>query len=195
MPRPQPNAEHVDEKLVNLLWERGIDHTSVADIVAEAGISRAYIYQRFGSREGLVHHALKRYSEGISADMLQKTAGRSGLAGLEAFLRALDRLLACPIGNWGCLATHSAGAAPHDDGVSHALNVHHSMYLKTFTTAFGEAIASGELNPGLPAETCARLWVAQIQGLFTDARRDTEAALALLAAMRALLVSWAGPRS
>ena len=54
-----PGALKIVEAAIPLFAERGFDGVSITEIEAEAGGTRAAIYQQFGSKEKLVEEALK----------------------------------------------------------------------------------------------------------------------------------------
>jgi len=62
LPRsPEFDPDIVLDQAVALFWERGYEATSVADLVEHLGISKASLYNSFGSKHQLYLRALDRY--------------------------------------------------------------------------------------------------------------------------------------
>jgi len=71
-----------------IFGERGFAATSVAEIAAEAGISKPLIYHYFGSKEGLFERCLAAAS-GVLVEEIERTAA-FGVVGIPRALATLD---------------------------------------------------------------------------------------------------------
>ncbi|MQY29296.1 TetR/AcrR family transcriptional regulator [Nocardia aurantia] len=58
MPRPLASEELILRATIDILAEHGIDGLAVDTVAATAGVSKATIYRRWGSRAQLVHAAI-----------------------------------------------------------------------------------------------------------------------------------------
>ncbi|WP_176400372.1 TetR/AcrR family transcriptional regulator [Sphingobium sp. Z007] len=75
---------------------RGLDATTIEDIAAEAGVSRATLYRRSGGREAILVEVLRREAEPFVSETNAAVGERSGLterliAGLVYAIDALPR--------------------------------------------------------------------------------------------------------
>lgn len=98
MPRPYTDSEKekIKENIMlnglKLIHERGYTHTSITDITQAAGVSKAFFYTMFPSKEAVVTEALKR-QERIAVQKAQEIANISGLTQREKLVTFLKWLI------------------------------------------------------------------------------------------------------
>lgn len=116
-----------------ILYARGLDGVGIAELCAEAGISKETLYRHFGSKEGLVHAVLEarsdrvtRWLAGAAAD-----AGDDPAAQLAAVFDALGLWFNEP-GFRGC-AIVNAATQHHTTPASIIAARHLGRYLDLFT--------------------------------------------------------------
>ncbi len=109
MARPREfDREEVLDKAMQLLWERGIEATSIQDLVDHMGIGRASMYDTFGSKEALVFEAMDCYVEHMKQEVFGalEQPGPARVVIRNLFLSLLERGFA---GNTkSCLMAKSA---------------------------------------------------------------------------------------
>ena len=94
MPRPYTDSEKekIKENIMlnglKLIHEKGYTHTSITDITQAAGVSKAFFYTLFPSKEVVVTEALKR-QERIAVQKAQEIANISGLTQREKLVTFL----------------------------------------------------------------------------------------------------------
>src|SRR5918997_5036311 len=124
-----------------LIYEHGIDGVGVAEVCAEAGISKQTLYRHFGSKEGLVQAVLERRSARVGRWL--RDAAR------EADASPADRLAAVfdALGEWfaepefrGC-AVMNAAAQHHAEPVLGVAGRHLEM-LRTLLTSIAHDAGS-----------------------------------------------------
>lgn len=127
-----------------ILYARGLDGVGIAELCAEAGISKETLYRHFGSKEGLVHAVLEarsdrvtRWLAGAAAD-----AGDDPAAQLAAVFDALGLWFNEP-GFRGCAIVNAA--TQHHTSPAGAIAARHlGRHLDLLT---GIATRAGAANP------------------------------------------------
>ncbi|WP_062307471.1 TetR/AcrR family transcriptional regulator [Demequina subtropica] len=80
----------LQEALVALASERGLDDISVSDIVAEAGVNRSTFYQHYSDKETLLADALDAVAEEAGAGMSGLILGAAPPEPLVRFLEHVE---------------------------------------------------------------------------------------------------------
>ncbi|MFI7708882.1 TetR/AcrR family transcriptional regulator [Nonomuraea sp. NPDC049480] len=175
----QQNRNSVVEAAARLFRERGVQAVSVADLMAEAGLTHGGFYKRFASKDALVAEATGRAFEEHDARLRSldenrpddHAAARAAL--VERYLSAEHRDDAgagCPTAALAADVAREAPGSParerYADGVE----------------AFGGWLATGDDDEGLAA-------LSTLVGalLLARATRGTELSDRILAASRAAL--------
>ncbi len=79
-------AEHVERTALRLFIDRGYDATTIDDIAAASGVSRASFFRYFGSKEGVIFAAEARHRGRLMAALRARPAARSDCHVLAAAL-------------------------------------------------------------------------------------------------------------
>jgi len=88
--RKRVTRQAISEAAVRLFLERGYDAVSVADIAAEAGVSKMTVFNYFDSKEDLLLRQLEQQVTAPADLVRQRPSGMSPLGALEqAFLTAV----------------------------------------------------------------------------------------------------------
>ncbi|WP_067816055.1 TetR/AcrR family transcriptional regulator [Actinomadura kijaniata] len=92
-----------------ILYARGLDGVGIAELCAEAGVSKETLYRHFGSKDGLVRAVLEARSDRVTRWLAQAAAdaGDEPAAQLAAVFDALGRWYGEP-GFRGCAIVNAA---------------------------------------------------------------------------------------
>jgi TetR/AcrR family transcriptional repressor of nem operon len=74
----EQNRQHVVDAAARLFRERGVQGVSVADLMAEAGLTHGGFYRRFASKEALVAEATGRAFDELGARLTGLDEGQPG---------------------------------------------------------------------------------------------------------------------
>jgi TetR/AcrR family transcriptional regulator, transcriptional repressor for nem operon len=178
------------EHALDLFWRQGYEATSVADLVAHLGISRASLYDTFGSKHALYLRALDRYVE--ERDPLVVAALAQPGPALPA-VRALVERFASEAGSAagarGCLVVNAAcERLPADRDTARRVDGSWGTLEVALTSALTRARAGGELAAECDPRELARFLVAVLLGLRVLGRSDAEPARVTDAARTALAI-------
>ncbi|MFC0030176.1 TetR/AcrR family transcriptional regulator [Micromonospora chaiyaphumensis] len=116
-----------------ILYARGLDGVGVAELCAEAGISKETLYRHFGSKEGLIRCVLEARSDRVIRWLAQAAAdaGDEPANQLAAVFDALGAWFGEP-GFRGC-AIVNAATQHHDTPTGTIASRHLGRYLDLFT--------------------------------------------------------------
>lgn len=178
MARPKEfDREEVLGKAMQLLWEKGIEATSIQDLVEHMGIGRGSMYDTFGSKEELIVEAMDCYvahmKEALLASLQQPGPARVVIRNL--FIALVERGFA---GNTkSCLMAKSAMMA----GRKNAEMMNRvCKFMDTVEDALHDVIvrgvAEGDIRNAPNPRALARFLTNSMQGIsitvHTRAERD-----------------------
>ena len=175
----RPKQFDVDQALgsaVELFWEKGYDGTSVADLCARLGLSKASLYATFGSKRELYIRALDRYMEGglgpTAPDMLSRPG--SPLAAVRALVDSYA--LAVDDGRpRGCLVVNATvQCPPGDDEISQRLERNRTATEAALVAALSRARALGELPTDEDPAALAQFLLVVFNGMQAVSRAGND---------------------
>lgn len=174
MPRAMISSvsEQVLDQAMRLFWERGYFDTSVDDLVAGTGLSRAAIYSAFGSKEQLFVALLERFRRLHTDLMLTPLQGKdAALPELRAFFLRIRGALARRGSRLGCLlCATAADPSAHMPSVAPIIRTFLADLRSLMSGALLRAQQSGQLRYGGDVEPIASCLAANVVGLMTLAR-------------------------
>lgn len=172
--------------VMHAFWRGGYAGTSMAQLVAETGLSTSSLYQAYGSKEDLFRVAFDRYVEVIGGRSWRRLAtGSHGLADLAEFFDVLETVIDFE-SRIGCLAANTllefrdppAGVAP-------LVELYRGELVGGLRAVLGRAAEFGEV-PAARVEQMVETMVPLILGYLaiTRSAAPAEYARAVLAAAR-----------
>jgi TetR/AcrR family transcriptional repressor of nem operon len=184
----QETRRRILNAAADLIFERGVAHTTIEDVRAAADVSSSQLYHYFDDKPALVRAVIEHQSDAIIAG--QAEFDLSSLAGLRAwrdgvveYQQNLDCGGGCPIGSLGSelAETDPEARAQVADGFK--------RWEASIQSGLREMHARGRLTPDTDPDTLALALLAALQGglLLTRIERDTEPLEAALDAMLDLI--------
>lgn len=161
----------------------GITATGVAELSRSAGVSKRTLYQRFGSKDGLVTAAYesldlpvyRMFTEAIERDLDDPREQ------LDAFFAQLEPILGSPEFR-GCPFTNAASELPDPTHLAHAVVRRHKERLRAWLRE--RARTSGAADPGMLSRELMLVFAgAQAQALIERSERPARDARRLAAAL------------
>ena len=154
-----------------VLWQNGFHGTSLDELVARSGASRASLYKTFGDKRSLMVRALDAYARRFETRV--EALLKEGLGSTET-MRALltasvDRLTGgeAPPGCLRCNTTLEMGGT--DPVIDAALDDVNARFVATMETVLALAVAEGRIRDDESRETALFL-TGIVGGLVTMAR-------------------------
>ena len=153
-----------------LLFWRGYDQTSLAELTGGLGIGAASFYFAFESKEKLFREVVVRYVAALEAAYEEAFRDAPTRRGLEVLLHHYADVVTDPAHTPGCLVVNSSPAAQADDVVKRWLSGHREALLGRLEERFTEDLARGELPTGSNPKTLARFIMTLAGGIAVEAQ-------------------------
>ena len=153
-----------------MLFWRGYDQTSLADLTAGLGIGAASFYFAFESKEKLFREVVGRYVAALEAAYEEAFRNVPTRTGLEVLLRHYADVVTDPAHTPGCLVVNSSPAVQADDAVKQWLSGHREALRIRLDERFSAALARGELPTGSDPKTLARFVMTLAGGIAVEAQ-------------------------
>ncbi len=165
-------------KAMQLFWRQGYEGTSVDELVAAMGISRASLYATFGDKHSLYLKALDRYIEQVLRPRLGALERAASAAeGLRALFAELVDFAAGDPQRRGCFAVNAAcELGARDAEVAVRLGAQSAAMEELVARRLAEAQDNGEIAPERSPRDLARLILAAIDGLRVRSRLGADRA-------------------
>ncbi|MEL6390756.1 MAG: TetR/AcrR family transcriptional regulator [Bacteroidota bacterium] len=147
--------EHLLNKGIELIWQKGYHASSVKDIVQHAEVPKGSFYYYFESKEDFVVKAIEKYFEIQQGPMLEVLTDQSTNAKdrLMEFYRMRIRLLREDLSlSQGCMACNlSSEIAEHSEPIRLSILNHHNKIKDLITSVIHEAQEAGQINRSMSA--------------------------------------------
>lgn len=176
MPRPRTfDREEVLDRALDTFWYQGYEATSMQDLVDAMDISRASLYNAFGSKHDLFLEVLQHYEK----QRLSQTLGTlhevdSVKAAIRAIFEQTADEAACA-DRRGCLLTNTATElCARDAECAEQVQRNFARLEAAFEEALQRGQSSGELSDTLDLQALARFFTTSLQGLRVMAKTQPD---------------------
>lgn len=154
-----------------LMWERGVNATTLDDVREASGTSKSQLYQHFANKEALVRSVIEQNSDIVLSREERLLAGIDSVAGLRMWADALVALKVDDHGAYGCLIGSMANElADQDDGARAQLDETLRGWERLIAGALERMKESGRLAASVDTARLATGVLAAVQGGFVLAR-------------------------
>jgi len=131
-----------------LMYERGVASTTLADVRASSGTSKSQLYQHFAEKDALVKEVIEARAEALLSQQRRRLARVESLRGLELWRDELVERNALRNGAYGCpLGALANEIADHDEDTRKVIAAHFDAWLQLLTDAIEELKKRGMLIP------------------------------------------------
>ncbi len=189
----QETRQRIVEAAAELIFEKGVAHTTIEDVRAAAGVSSSQLYHYFDDKPALVRAVIEYQADAILANQAQ--ADLSTLAGLRAwrdslvaYQRSIGSHGGCPIGSLGSELAETEPEA--------RIRIAEGMKCWEIEIRLGirAMYESGRLAQDTDPDAIALALLAALQGglLLTQIQRDTKPLEVALDAMLDLIARLSG---
>lgn len=148
-----------------LMYERGVASTTLADIRAASATSKSQLYQHFADKDALVKAIIETRAEAVLAQQRRRLTRVESLRGLELWRDELIERNALRNGAYGCpLGTLANEIADHDEDTRRTIATHFETWLQLLIGALEELKTSDILRPDADSYALATELLAALQG-------------------------------
>jgi AcrR family transcriptional regulator len=164
-PRSDEKAQAILNAAGRLLAERGYPATTIAEIAAEAGVSRGLLHYYFKSKEELLAQVVRASSE-ATLELVEQMFAQSQTAGtLAEGLIAVVRAIVESDPSYINLSLECWTVARQSPLVARELEELFSEFREACRNGLADAVARGVIAPTIPLDGLATLLVAVTDGL------------------------------
>ncbi|MGD9701195.1 MAG: TetR/AcrR family transcriptional regulator [Acidimicrobiia bacterium] len=186
--RGRPRGFDLDAATASLeatLWTHGYRGTSVEDLAADAGLSVSSLYAAFGSKQGVLDAALRRYEHEMSTTIAALEQGRYGLRDVDRFLLAVAGVIEAPDSPPGCFMVNTmVEVADTIPEVADRTSSYRQRIESALVAALTRAARAGEI-PRTSIGDRARIIQAALFGILISSRAgEHDAARTAISSLR-----------
>ena len=161
------DENEVLEEAMKVFWLKGYEGTSIQDLQDAMGLSRASIYNAFGSKSGLYQKVLDKYVSAIAQNWLK--AFYSGTTFKESLKNFLDALfdhnfsLSHPS---GCLTDFGyMELGSHDENTTKKIFDNFDYLLDLISIRIKKAVDDGELHKKTDVASLTYIFIVYFHGI------------------------------
>ncbi len=164
-PRSDEKAQAILDAARTCLGERGYAATTIAEIAAEAGVSRGLLHYYFKSKEDLLAQVVRASTE-VHLELIEAMSAQSETADdLAAGLAGALRAIVESDPTYMSLALECWTVARQSPLVARELEDLYRQVREAFRESLAEAMARGVIAPTIPLDGLAALLVGVTDGL------------------------------
>jgi len=151
-----------------LIHTKGLNHTSIKDIVTAAKVTKSNFYYHFESKEQLAFEVLAErmrqfYALAIGPSL--EDTGLDPLTRIDLFFKSMKSIGQSPIGELGCpFGNLAQEVSPTHEPLRRALSGFFHACSETMATCFEQGKETGVFKPSMPSKELADFVLAQLQG-------------------------------
>lgn len=169
------DPDAVLQRALELFWEHGYEATSMTDLVAHLGISRASIYATFGNKHALYMKALQRYLELRDPNPMELLSQPGpALPAVRALVEWHVEESVRDERQRGCFIVNTAVELPRDPRAAQCVASAWDTLEVALTSALTRAAAQGELAADADPRALARFLLVTMQGIRVVAKAAPE---------------------
>lgn len=154
-------------KAMYLFWEKGYEHSSLAELLSCMGIGNSSFYNTFGSKKKLYLRTLELYQNELTRDLqeLLNSPTSFGNKVRTLFKHIIDRQLASHVPK-GCFIVNSVSADALEDKDIHWVTRNYlDQFEHTLEDAIRQAVRAGELAQSIDPSQTAAILSFYLQGM------------------------------
>lgn len=160
-----------------LMYERGVAATSLADVRSASSTSKSQAYQHFSDKDALVNDVIAQRGEDVLTPQRQRLQRVDSFRGLELWRDDLVERNALRNGAYGCpLGSLAIELADHDETARRAMASQFEEWLSLLTATLNAMKERGVLRDDADARVLAGGLLAALQGgyLLAQTARDVQ---------------------
>lgn len=174
-PRGAATKARIVEAANQLMFERGVASTTLADVRTASTTSKSQLYQHFADKNALVREVIEFRAEALLAQQRRRLEKVDSIRGLELWRDDLVERNALRDGAYGCpLGSMANEIADHDEDTRRAIATRFEEWLQLLIDAIDRLRVRGVLRSDADSRVLASGLLAALQGgyLLAKTARD-----------------------
>lgn len=158
-------TDKILDSTIELIFQKGIEATSISDIITKIGMSKGSLYFHFPDKQTLVSKALSRYEKSFFEFISASLQGNSPGEKLENFLESVKRMHKSKNYSGGCIFGNTAlEMADKNDSLSQKVKNVFDRWISMLSSIINDAQKTGEIRSDLNSKILAGLIVSSVEG-------------------------------
>jgi len=158
-----------------LMFERGVALTTLADVRTASATSKSQLYQHFADKNALVREVIEFRAEALLAQQRRRLEKVDSLRGLELWRDEMVERNALRDGAYGCpLGSIANEIADHDEDTRRIIANHFDEWLQIIVDTIDRLKARGVLRGDADPRTLASGLLAALQGGYLLAKTSRD---------------------
>lgn len=174
-PRGAATKARIVESANQLMYERGVASTTLADVRAASATSKSQLYQHFPDKSALVSEVIEVRAASVLSHQRRRLERVDSLRGLELWRDELIERNAIRNGAYGCpLGSLANELADHDEDARRDIANHFESWLQLLQEAIDRMKISHAIDSDADSRALASGLLAALQGgyLLAQTARD-----------------------
>jgi len=190
------NRQKIIEEAAELIHTRGLNHTSIQDILQAASVTKSNFYYHFASKEQLAFEVLGERMRQFYAIAVGPSLDNPDLNPVQRIEAFLDRLLSISRSEFGELGCPFGNLAQEISSIHEPLRESVSAFFSACVEAMEQCFEEGKqasiFRQELPSGQIAEFFLAQIQGsiLLRKTHKEPRVLKDNFEVLRGLLKQW-----
>lgn len=161
-----------------LMFERGVALTTLADVRTASATSKSQLYQHFADKNALVREVIEFRAEALLAQQRRRLEKVDSLRGLELWRDEMVERNALRDGAYGCpLGSIANEIADHDEDTRRIIANHFDEWLQIIVDTIDRLKARGVLRGDADPRALAGGLLAALQGGYLLAKTSRDVSL------------------
>ena len=161
-----------------LMFERGVALTTLADVRTASATSKSQLYQHFADKNALVREVIEFRAEALLAQQRRRLEKVDSLRGLELWRDEMVERNALRDGAYGCpLGSIANKIADHDEDTRRIIANHFDEWLQIIVDTIDRLKARGVLRGDADPRALAGGLLAALQGGYLLAKTSRDVSL------------------
>jgi TetR/AcrR family transcriptional regulator, transcriptional repressor for nem operon len=164
------------EAAAGLMRIKGVNGTTLDDVIAASGVSKSQLYRHFPDKEALIRDVVALQGRRVLEREQQQLGRLNSFSGLRRWRNVLVQLNALHDGAYGCMLGSMANeVADQDEQARAALQAMFATWEELIATGLRRMQKKGSLKPGADPDALATGLMAALQGgyLLAQTAHDT----------------------
>ena len=169
--RGTATRDRIVQAAADLMYARGVNATTLDDVIAASGVSKSQLYWHFPGKDDLIHAVIARRGQQVLEREHQRLQGLHSYRGLIRWRNALIQANSLQNGAYGCaLGSMANELADQDEQAVISLAELFDSWEELLATGLRRMQAEGTLSPDADAGQLAIGLMAALQGGYLLAR-------------------------
>ncbi|MEC9492083.1 TetR/AcrR family transcriptional regulator [Flexistipes sp.] len=158
-------TDKILDSTIELIFQKGIEATSISNIITKVGMSKGSLYFHFPDKHTLITEALSRYENSFFEFISASLQGSSPGEKLENFFESVKKMHKSKNYSGGCIFGNTAlEMADKNDSLSQMVKNVFDRWISMLSSIIDDAQKTGEIRSDLNSQILAGFIVSSVEG-------------------------------